>query len=48
MLLDAMQKVNDESVRMFEADADLETFRVRLGKALDFEFHGGLHWLILL
>jgi len=39
MLLDAMQKVNGEGVSMFEAHADLEIFRVRLGKALDFEFH---------
>jgi hypothetical protein len=39
MLLDAMQKVNGKGVSMFEAVADLEIFRVRLGKALDFEFH---------
>lgn len=39
MLFDAMQKVNGEGVSMFEAHADLEIFRVRLGKALDFEFH---------
>lgn len=39
MLLDAMQKVNGEGVSMMEAHADLEIFRVRLGKALDFEFH---------
>ncbi|KAL8811634.1 MAG: hypothetical protein Q9200_001634 [Gallowayella weberi] len=39
MLLDAMQKVNGEGVSMFEAHADLEIFRIRLGKALDFEFH---------
>jgi hypothetical protein len=39
MLLDAMQKVNGEGVSMFEAHADLEIFHVRLGKALDFEFH---------
>jgi hypothetical protein len=39
MLLDAMQKVNGEGVSMLEAHADLEIFRVRLGKALDFEFH---------
>jgi hypothetical protein len=24
---------------MFEAHADLEIFRIRLGKALDYEFH---------
>ena len=39
MLLQAMQKVEGEGVSMFEAHADLEIFRVRLGKALDFEFH---------
>jgi hypothetical protein len=39
MLLDAMQKVNGEGCSMFEAHADSEIFRVRLGKALDFEFH---------
>lgn len=39
MLLEAMQKVAGEGVSMFEAHADLEIFRIRLGKALDFEFH---------
>ncbi|TVY37632.1 hypothetical protein LSUB1_G006576 [Lachnellula subtilissima] len=39
MLLDAMKKVDGEGISMFEAHADLEIFRVRLGKALDFEFH---------
>jgi hypothetical protein len=39
MLLNAMQKIDGEGVSMFEAHADLEIFRVRLGKALDFEFH---------
>lgn len=39
MLLDAMQKVNGEGISMFEAHADLEIFRIRLGKALDYEFH---------
>ena len=39
MLLDAMQRVGAEGVSMFEAHADLEIFRIRLGKALDFEFH---------
>ena len=38
MLLNAMQKVNGEGVSMFEAHADLEIFRIRLGKALDFEY----------
>ncbi|KAH8590814.1 hypothetical protein B0O99DRAFT_654694 [Bisporella sp. PMI_857] len=39
MLLDAMHKIDGEGVSMFEAHADLEIFRVRLGKALNFEFH---------
>lgn len=39
MLIDAMSKIDGEGVAMFEAHADLEIFRVRLGKALDFEFH---------
>ena len=39
MLLNAMQKVDGEGISMFEAHADLEIFRIRLGKALDFEFH---------
>lgn len=39
MLLEAMQKVQGEGISMFEAHADLEIFRIRLGKALDFEFH---------
>lgn len=39
MLLDAMAKIQGEGVSMFEAHADLEIFRVRLGKALNFEFH---------
>jgi hypothetical protein len=39
MLLEAMRKVNGDGISMFEAHADLEIFRIRLGKALDFEFH---------
>lgn len=39
MLLEAMAKVAGEGISMFEAHADLEIFRIRLGKALDFEFH---------
>ena len=39
MLIDAMAKINAEGCAMFEAHADLEIFRVRLGKALDFEYH---------
>ncbi|KAF1983976.1 hypothetical protein K402DRAFT_456196 [Aulographum hederae CBS 113979] len=39
MLIDAMHKIDGEGCAMFEAHADLEIFRVRLGKALDFEYH---------
>ena len=39
MILEAMQKIDAEGVSMFEAHADLEIFRVRLGKALNYEFH---------
>ncbi|KAI5863760.1 hypothetical protein GGS23DRAFT_604765 [Durotheca rogersii] len=39
MLLEAMRKVDGEGCAMFEAHADLEIFRIRLGKALDYEFH---------
>lgn len=39
MILEAMRKIDGEGVAMFEAHADLEIFRIRLGKALDFEFH---------
>lgn len=39
MLIDAMAKIDGEGVAMFEAHGDLEIFRVRLGKALDFEYH---------
>jgi AAA ATPase domain len=39
MLIDAMRRVAGFGVSMFEAHADLEIFRIRLGKALDFEFH---------
>lgn len=39
MILDSMVKINADGVAMFDAHADLEVFRLRLGKALDFEFH---------
>ena len=39
MLIDAMDKIDGEGVSMFDAHADPEIFRVRLGKALDFEYH---------
>ena len=46
MLLEAMRKVDGEGISMCEAHADLEVFRIRLGKALDYEYHedyiGGL------
>ena len=38
MILDAMHKINGRNVSVMEAHADLEIFRIRLGKALDFEF----------
>lgn len=39
MLLKAMRKTGGEGVAMFEAHGDPEIFRVRLGKALDYEFN---------
>lgn len=39
MLLKAIQRIDGEGIGMFEAHADLEIFRIRLGKALDYEFH---------
>jgi len=39
MLLEAMRKIDGDGVAMFEAHADLEIFRIRLGKALNYEFH---------
>ncbi|KAJ4293045.1 hypothetical protein N0V88_005709 [Collariella sp. IMI 366227] len=39
MLLEAMRKIDGDGVAMFEAHSDLEIFRIRLGKALDYEFH---------
>lgn len=39
MILEAMRKNDGEGVSMFEAHADLEIFRIRLGKALNYEFH---------
>ncbi|KAI0008850.1 hypothetical protein F4779DRAFT_418778 [Xylariaceae sp. FL0662B] len=39
MLLKAMRRIGGEGVAMFEAHGDPEIFRIRLGKALDFEFH---------
>ncbi|KAA8612732.1 ATPase [Pyrenophora tritici-repentis] len=46
LLLQAMRKVNGDGIAMLEAHNDLEVFRTRLGKAIDYEFHedyiGGL------
>ncbi|GAO18434.1 uncharacterized protein UV8b_07207 [Ustilaginoidea virens] len=39
MLIEAMRKVDGDGVAMFEAHADPEIVRIRLGKALDYEFH---------
>lgn len=39
MLLDAMRKVDGDGIAMFEAHSDLEIFRIRLGKALNYEYH---------
>ncbi|KAF7534530.1 hypothetical protein G7054_g6140 [Neopestalotiopsis clavispora] len=46
MLLRAMKRANGEGAVLFEGHGDLEIFRLRLGKALNYEFHedyiGGL------
>jgi len=39
MLYDAMQAISAEGVSICEAHPDLEVFRLRLGKALNYEFH---------
>lgn len=39
LLLEAMRKVHGDGIAMLEAHNDLEVFRLRLGKALDYEFH---------
>ncbi|CAK7227618.1 hypothetical protein SCUCBS95973_006603 [Sporothrix curviconia] len=39
MQLDAMAQIDAEGVAMFDAHADLEIFRIRLGKALNYEFN---------
>ncbi|KAI0628988.1 hypothetical protein C8Q77DRAFT_327557 [Trametes polyzona] len=39
MILDAMQAVQAEGVAMCDAHPDLEVFRLRLGKALNYEFN---------
>ncbi|KAF2853621.1 hypothetical protein T440DRAFT_487498 [Plenodomus tracheiphilus IPT5] len=46
LLLEAMRNVNGDAIAMLEAHNDLEVFRTRFGKAIDYEFHedyiGGL------
>lgn len=39
MIIESMRKVEGENISMFEAHADLEIFRVRLGKSLNYEFY---------
>jgi len=39
LILEAMRRVGGDGIAMLEAHNDLEVFRVRLGKAIDFEFH---------
>ncbi|KAF2268232.1 hypothetical protein CC78DRAFT_530157 [Lojkania enalia] len=39
LLLEAMRRVGGEGIAMLEAHNDLEVFRIRLGKAIDYEFH---------
>lgn len=39
MLYDAMQAIRAEGVSICEAHPDLEVFRLRLGKALNYEYH---------
>ncbi|KAL4079277.1 hypothetical protein J3A83DRAFT_4356189 [Scleroderma citrinum] len=39
MMLDAMRSIHAEGVSVLDAHPDLEVFRLRLGKALNYEFH---------
>ncbi|KAF2731552.1 hypothetical protein EJ04DRAFT_498457 [Polyplosphaeria fusca] len=39
LLLEGMRRVGGYGIAMLEAHNDLEVFRIRLGKALDYEFH---------
>ena len=39
MLYDAMQANHAEGISVCEAHPDLEVFRLRLGKALNYEYH---------
>lgn len=39
MIYDAMAKISADGVAVCDAHPDLEVFRLRLGKALNFEFN---------
>ncbi|CAI6099802.1 unnamed protein product [Clonostachys chloroleuca] len=39
MLLKAMRRIEGKGIAMLEAHGDLEVFRLRLGKALNYDFH---------
>ena len=39
MILDAMRRIQAKGVSLAEAHPDLEVFRLRLGKALNYEFN---------
>lgn len=39
MIIEGMRKVDADGVSMLDAHADLEIFRIRLGKALNYEYH---------
>lgn len=39
MMFDAMRVVDADGVAMCDAHPDLEVFRLRLGKAIDYEFN---------
>ena len=39
MIIEAMRKVEGDGISMLDAHADLEIFRIRLGKALNYEYH---------
>lgn len=39
MIIEGMRRVDADGISMFDAHANLEIFRIRLGKALNYEFH---------
>lgn len=39
MIYDAMMKINAENVSVCDAHPDMEVFRLRLGKAINYEFN---------